>query len=637
MVTAIVPSLLIMNLSGVMFKKTILNNSRTIAEQTAGQVEQHLLRTFNELQVISDTVFSSARDQWVAEVLLNNAAIRSANFSKFYISGYEEGTENSRIINAGNNQIFLSEIWISKENVPYIKISRETYGIGKTIYINGILDLHTLWNLADSIRVGDTGKAVVLTESFEFVASAQKGDILSQSQIIEKAARDTESTFTTRLHDNSGKIHYLSLSSIPITGWYGGIQQAAAEALKPLIRTTGQSIAIIALVIILFLLLFFLKIKQNIKSLASIPDTMIRQQDENLQAVSKTINDVSLRLKTGPLRFITIADTVDVPIIITTKELLIEFTNLQFQKYMDLHPSEIIGSPIKYFLTPGSFIRLKTAIQKMEKDEHEIPDINLEFVRGQSKTEITRFIVKKNNIGGSPELFFVGSPGGDDSLHSQVVSDDIKALSSYFSGEEEKLRSSFVSHLTETIERPLNQFRSLLSHSDNINYVQLDTIISRFRHKMRKIDSPIYNGFSLKSAATDLIDYLKKNTSFEYRFIYKLGDEIIDKNISLILYRCTVEMLMASIENSNASRFTLEIGSDDDNIILNFEDNRTGKPILEKNDLDFLIQKIQAVDGSITERSSVNSVNVVQIKIPDDRAAADLNEGTDHEDRSSDQ
>ncbi|MFP4441604.1 MAG: hypothetical protein ACLFST_00665, partial [Spirochaetia bacterium] len=194
MIIAVIPSLLIMNLSGAMFKKNIIHNNQIISEQTAKQVEQYLLNTFNELEIIGDTVFSSVRDQWVAEVLLNNAAIRSANFKKFYLSGYEEGTENTRVINTGNSEIFMSEIWFSKDNVPYIKISQEIYGLGRSMYINGIIDFHTIWKLIDSIQVGETGNAIVLTESFKTIASPKKGEIFLQDQLMEIAARETDPT-----------------------------------------------------------------------------------------------------------------------------------------------------------------------------------------------------------------------------------------------------------------------------------------------------------------------------------------------------------------------------------------------------------------------------------------------------------
>ncbi len=629
MIIAIVPSLLIMNLSGAMFKKSIIHNNQIISEQTAKQVEQYLLNAFNELEIISDTVFSSVRDQWVAEVLLNNAAIRSANFNKFYLSGYEEGTENTRVINTGNSEIFMSEIWFSKDNVPYIKISRKIYGLGRSMYINGILDFHTIWKLIDSIQVGETGNAIVLTESFKTIASPKKGEIFLQDQLMEIAARETDPTFTTRLYDNSGKIYYLSLSSIPVTGWYGGIQQSAAEALKPLVRTTGQSVAIIAVIIVLFLFLFFLKLKQYVRPKTAIPDTMIRSQDESLLPISKTINDVSLRLKTGPMRFITIADTVDVPIIITSKELFIEFTNLMFQECLELHSSEIIGSPIQYFLTPGSSIRLKNRIKNMKEGVHEIPDIKLEFVSGRSKTSISKFIIKKSSIGGSEEWFFFGKPSEADSAHSQIVSDDIMALCGYFSEQEENLRSNIVYSLIETVEKPLRQVRSKLTQQESTNIHQLDTITSRFRHKMRKVDSPVYRGASLKSALSGLIGYLKINTAFEYIFIYNLGDKIIEKKTALILYRCTAELLMLSIEYSNASRFKIEIDSMDGNTILKFEDDSTGTSILKKGDLNFIINKIKSCGGTIAEQKSLTSANVLQISIP-----AEKQEETDHEDQS---
>ncbi len=599
---AVVPGLLILNLSGNMLKGNILQGNQTITQQTANRIDHYISDTVNELNLISDMIMGAVNDPWVAEVLLNNAAIRSKDFSTLYFSIDEEVPEGHRKIQVNQEEIYISEVWFNEEHIPHITISIEIVGFNKYRYLTGVIDLHNIWNLIDSISIGKTGAGLLLSESLELIAFPEKAEIFISPAFLGSKIDKSKKIFTIQAQDTAGNTQYISLSPVNNTGWFAGIQQSVSEALKPLVETTGQSIAIIGTVIFLFLLLTYFKIKQSVEFYESLTEKEISSPDKNnICKVSQSMKDMTSKIKTAPYRFLTIAENVSIPIIITDQKFVISYVNPELKNILQFPASEILDIPIQYFLTPGSYLRLLKSFEHMEKAGKEFSVLSLEYVRRDKTARTMTFKIRKRSFGDKAEYYFFGDQLTGKENGSQSLREELRVMCGDFTEAEEIFRNQAASEIRETIEKSLIHLRKRITQIDSdekTDYMdykkifknlerQTDTIIRKTDSLVNQMHSPLADGKSLYDSLEQFLIYLKNETTMFCELSYQINEKDIKDHIKILIYRSALIFVTDSIKKSDASKISLSLKNEQKNLIFLIHDNRT----LENMQLDASFRK----------------------------------------------
>ena len=97
------------------------------------------------------------------------------------------------------------------------------------------INILTIWNRVDDIKIGETGRASVISEAGEYLADADKGRVLKQQKLadiflLKEALAGNDGVEDVRNRD--GKAYSLAYAEIPSTGWKLIITQTSDEAMQ---------------------------------------------------------------------------------------------------------------------------------------------------------------------------------------------------------------------------------------------------------------------------------------------------------------------------------------------------------------------------------------------------------------------
>lgn len=178
--------------------------------------------------------------------------------------------------------------------------------------------------------------------------------------------------------------------------------------------------------------------------------------------------------------------------------------------------------------------------------------------------------------------------------------------------------------LLSTIKLQFDHVRSKQENMVNLKeynqaYKLLDTAVEEVRTISRNLQPGSLQDLGLIPAIKDLINRFEGEAYPDIYFQYYEMPEKIDKMISLSIYRVIQELLNNSLKHANANEILIQINTEDDELVIQYEDDGVGfdqENLVRKGmGLENIKSRINYMHGSISIDSQSGSGISVLIRI----------------------
>ncbi len=322
-------------------RKFVLNNHKEITIRAANEIELFVKNPMTLLQTAAAIFGITDTDPWEHETVLVELVLNQPIFmraSTLDLSGKEiaasdlgaqrkENYSESVLKTVKKGETYISEVKILKNHIPYLTMAVPIKKKGRIVgTLTADVNLRRIWNIVDNIKLGDTGKAFLVSNDGTLIAHYDKKRVLknenmSGNRAVREVLADKVGVFETRGKEGRGWItSYAPISGI---GWGIVLRQTKREAYSFSKTMRIQSQLIIALGIAVALVISILMAKALVRPLKTMLVRMkkvaagdlehkmsIRRGDEIGQLI-RAFNDMTDKLKTAKIRerFIAIGET----------------------------------------------------------------------------------------------------------------------------------------------------------------------------------------------------------------------------------------------------------------------------------------------------------------------------------------
>jgi signal transduction histidine kinase len=236
------------NASWKAVNNSVLNNHKEIVIRAAQEIDLFFKRPEDVLTTTAAMLGSMRFDPWRQETILVELAlthpvfmgvtcfdlsgnqIAGSNLGKLSIWPHDKNTM-SRLLQ-GNADI--SELKFKDGRTPYITMTvpvKSKSGIGSVVVAD--INLKSLWDIVDTIRLGRTGRVFLVSKDGVLIAHPDKKRVIKNENFKgEKDVSDVLSgnTGAVELRDKEGTMWVSSYTPIGATGWSVVLRQEQKEA-----------------------------------------------------------------------------------------------------------------------------------------------------------------------------------------------------------------------------------------------------------------------------------------------------------------------------------------------------------------------------------------------------------------------
>ena len=244
-----------------MTRKIVVEENQEIAKRAADQIAQYVNNGIDILEALGQNLSKTDLLQWQKERMIKNYVIQFGQFESIDLtdlSGNILSTSRLQSPTVNENlekglptvlsgQIYRSKVFFSKNFVPSIVIGvpLKHLGVAKGA-LWGELNLIEMWNLVDSIRIGEEGYALVVSQDGLLIAhgsGSAKEKVLQQENIgnLPIVKKALEKNIGAAVYKDDQGLEKIGVS-VPIRdlGWVMMIEQPTREAYASSIRLTWQ-------------------------------------------------------------------------------------------------------------------------------------------------------------------------------------------------------------------------------------------------------------------------------------------------------------------------------------------------------------------------------------------------------------
>lgn len=258
-------------------EESVEENYVQIAKRAAREISMFVERP-RELLLASTSVLSVIGDDaWRQETVLVDMALNYSfmmRISLFDIAGNEtvtsalgdlgtfklEQTVRDEIV---EDDVYISSIEFSEDNIPYLVIALALKEQHKIIgFLAAHINVRGMWDIVDSIRLGESGRAFLVSESGIVLAHYDKKNVLKNIDMASR--RDVRSVIiglsgTYDYSDSLGERWLTSYAPLRTLGWGLVIEQKSSEAYKAsaVMQSNADKIVWVSMFLALLASIFF--------------------------------------------------------------------------------------------------------------------------------------------------------------------------------------------------------------------------------------------------------------------------------------------------------------------------------------------------------------------------------------------
>lgn len=255
----------------------IENQHNEIARRASNEIGLFLDTPTTILKILIMSNDISTMNTFAQNLILNRViSTYPAIFNRIFIvdtlgneitsSAFEEGDKNYRNEDfykiSVQGKSYFSSVAFNEVQEPYVISSHPIRQFDEIVGIlAGEIDLKSIWDLVDEIKIGDSGNAFVVSGHGQLIAHINKKKVLDRSEEIEieflkdlkKSERKTLVFESIDGIEMLGTFYYISEFD-----WIIVIQQPLSEAYEVITRMLYQVFAFVAIVIVVAILLAYL-------------------------------------------------------------------------------------------------------------------------------------------------------------------------------------------------------------------------------------------------------------------------------------------------------------------------------------------------------------------------------------------
>ncbi len=246
-------------------ERTVHRDLQLIAERTAGEIDQYLTGKTNALMTVRELLSYPDKDRFKLKLMLKRVALEFDQFNNvtlFDLSGTPvAASDDGPLPNlpeeifkiTARGEVYRSSMLLTKDNLPYIKLAFPLFWQGEVFrIITADINILDVWDRIDEIRIGETGRASILSEKGVFLADTNKDRVLGKQlwQEVTGASElfgEKESIFKTT--NSKGRTLQIAHAPIPSAGWTLVIEQEQRESLHFLIVMFYNALIVVVLCI----------------------------------------------------------------------------------------------------------------------------------------------------------------------------------------------------------------------------------------------------------------------------------------------------------------------------------------------------------------------------------------------------
>ena len=253
------------------------NRNNEIASHAGNEISLFLEAPIAVLNTLLETQDIRLMDAHSQSLILNRVKSENGMFNRIFTIDtlgreFASSAFEKQIFNYISKDFYLkaisgesnfSEVNFNEMQEPYIISSHPIRKFNKIVgVLAGEIDLKSIWDLADNIKIGRSGNAFVISGNGQLIAYQDKKKILEREQVFDidliRGAKQDSSirSLIYRAPDNTemlGTFAYISEYD-----WYIIIQQPIEEAYSVANRMLFQVFAFVGLVILLAVFLAYL-------------------------------------------------------------------------------------------------------------------------------------------------------------------------------------------------------------------------------------------------------------------------------------------------------------------------------------------------------------------------------------------
>jgi len=252
--------------------RSVSEGNLNVAKRAADQIELYVENGIQILKGIAENINRTHLEPWQKETIIKNYVINFDQFHEIYLTDREgmqvattdlaeelsDRSKDTAVITALKGEVYRSAVYISDQLVPVMTIALPIIRLNEVDgAVVGVIDLVDMWNLVDSIRIGQHGFAFVVSKDGMLIAHGRHD---AKPDVIKQATRRQWGIVKTVLSGESGVLTYRNEKKEEVLGvcapiksldWGVVIEQPAQEAYAMASRMTYQLVALIATFVIL--------------------------------------------------------------------------------------------------------------------------------------------------------------------------------------------------------------------------------------------------------------------------------------------------------------------------------------------------------------------------------------------------
>ncbi|MCK9603736.1 MAG: ATP-binding protein [Candidatus Omnitrophica bacterium] len=238
----------LLNTSQDAVRKSVLNNHKEIIIRTAEEIGLLLKQPEDILNSTAALLGVSDSSPWRQETILVELALNQPVFMRVFsldlsgnlIASSDLGGapgasyDKDAIPQVLNDKIYISRVSFQDNHTPYLTIAVPVKKRDKTSAIlMADINLRGLWDIADNIRLDNTGRVFLVSNDGTLIAHPDKKRVLKNENL--KNQQDINAvlsgvTGAVELQDKDGKKWISSYAPIPDFGWGVILRQEQREA-----------------------------------------------------------------------------------------------------------------------------------------------------------------------------------------------------------------------------------------------------------------------------------------------------------------------------------------------------------------------------------------------------------------------
>lgn len=244
--------------------ESVHRDFQIIASRTAGEVDQYFAGKTNALVGIRELLSYPDEDRFKLTLMLkridlefnqlNNLTLFDASNKLIAASNQDTNTslpeEILSIVKKG--RVYSSPMLFTKDNLPYIKVALPVFWQGEVFRIlSADIDILTVWNLIDDIKIGKTGRISIISKDGFYLADADKSKVLKRERIADFIESNplTGATGHRSVYSLTGRSLDLAYAEIPSMGWKLIVTQEQREAMHFLLVMVYNAIFMMVIVL----------------------------------------------------------------------------------------------------------------------------------------------------------------------------------------------------------------------------------------------------------------------------------------------------------------------------------------------------------------------------------------------------